>query len=304
MSLSLFYKLFEVIFPVFFIIGIGYWFGKKNQNFNTDTITTFASKIGVPSMLFYSLAASKSLNFDTFIKFGSFTFLFVGCFAVLGIILLKILKRNIFTELSPLILPNTGNLGLPICLFAYGENGFSIASSVAAVIMLLHFTLGIFIAKGKISLKPLLTSIPMHVIILSGLFLFFKIKPPQFIVNTTMILAYSTIFLVLTSLGISLSTLKITKKNMIQNFIISVFRLTSGPCIALIIIKYFKLTGYYAGVLFIQCSMPSAILNFLLAKMYSKKIYADNIASIIVMATAMSFVTIPIVVFIALKYFN
>jgi len=302
MSFSIFFKLFEVIFPVFFIIGIGYWFGKKNPKFNSDIITTFAGKIGVPALLFYSLAASTTLDFKTFFKFGSFTFLFVASFAIIGIIVLKILKRDVILELSPLILPNTGNLGLPICLFAYGEKGFSVASSIAAVIMLLHFTVGIFIASKKFSLKPLLNSVPMYVLFISGFMLFYEIKPPTFLVNTTMLLGYSTIFLILTSLGIALSTLK--TKNFNTNIIIAFTRLISGPIIAFLIIKYFGLKGYEAGVLLISASMPSAILNFLLAKMYSKKIHADNIASVIVTSTTLSFVTIPIVVFIALKYFN
>jgi len=302
MSFSIFFKLFEVIFPVFFIIGIGYWFGKKNPKFNSDIITTFAGKIGVPALLFYSLAASTTLDFKTFFKFGSFTFLFVASFAIIGIIVLKILKRDVILELSPLILPNTGNLGLPICLFAYGEKGFSVASSIAAVIMLLHFTVGIFIASKKFSLKPLLNSVPMYVLFISGFMLFYEIKPPTFLVNTTMLIGYSTIFLILTSLGIALSTLK--TKNFNTNIIIASTRLISGPIIAFLIIKYFGLKGYEAGVLLISASMPSAILNFLLAKMYSKKIHADNIASVIVTSTTLSFVTIPIVVFIALKYFN
>lgn len=302
MSFGIFFKLFEVIFPVFFIIGIGYWFGKKNPKFNSDIITAFAGKIGVPALLFYSLAASTTLDFETFFKFGSFTFLFVASFAIIGIIVLKILKRDVILELSPLILPNTGNLGLPICLFAYGEKGFSVASSIAAVIMLLHFTVGIFIASKKFSLKPLLNSVPMYVLFISGFMLFYEIKPPTFLVNTTMLLGYSTIFLILTSLGIALSTLK--TKNFNTNIIIASTRLISGPIIAFLIIKYFGLKGYEAGVLLISASMPSAILNFLLAKMYSKKIHADNIASVIVTSTTLSFVTIPIVVFIALKYFN
>jgi predicted permease len=302
MSFDIFFKLFEVIFPVFFIIGIGYWFGKKNPKFNSDIITAFAGKIGVPALLFYSLAASTTLDFKTFFKFGSFTFLFVASFAIIGIIVLKILKRDVILELSPLILPNTGNLGLPICLFAYGEKGFSVASSIAAVIMLLHFTVGIFIASKKFSLKPLLNSVPMYVLFISGFMLFYEIKPPTFLVNTTMLLGYSTIFLILTSLGIALSTLK--TKNFNTNIIIASTRLISGPIIAFLIIKYFGLKGYEAGVLLISASMPSAILNFLLAKMYSKKIHADNIASVIVTSTTLSFVTIPIVVFIALKYFN
>ena len=302
MSFGIFFKLFEVIFPVFFIIGIGYWFGKKNPKFNSDIITAFAGKIGVPALLFYSLAASTTLDFKTFFKFGSFTFLFVASFAIIGIIVLKILKRDVILELSPLILPNTGNLGLPICLFAYGEKGFSVASSIAAVIMLLHFTVGIFIASKKFSLKPLLNSVPMYVLFISGLMLYYEIKPPTFLVNTTMLIGYSGIFLILTSLGIALSTLK--TKNYNTNIIIACTRLISGPIIAFLIIKYFGLKGYEAGVLLISASMPSAILNFLLAKMYSKKIHADNIASVIVTSTTLSFVTIPMIVFIALKYFN
>ena len=302
MQFGIYYKLFEVIFPVFLVIGIGYWFGKKNPNFKSDIITDFAGKIGVPALLFYSLAASNTLNFSTFVKFGLLTFLFVICFSILGVIVLKLLKRDPVTELSPMILPNTGNLGLPICLFAYGDKGFSIASSIAAIIMLLHFTLGIFIASKKFSLKPLFKSIPMHVLLISGFMLYFNIKPPVFLINTTMLLGYSTIFLILASLGIALSNLK--TKNIKSNLIISIVRLISGPVIALLIIYNFDLKSYEAGVLFICASMPSAVLNFLLAKMYSKKIHSENIASVIVISTTLSFVTIPLVVFYALRYFN
>ena len=49
--------------------------------------------------------------------------------------------------------------------------------------------------------------------------------------------------------------------------------------------------------------MPSAVLNYLIASIYSPKEVVDNIASMIVVSTLMSFVTVPIVVFFALKYF-
>ena len=76
-----------------------------------------------------------------------------------------------------------------------------------------------------------------------------------------------------------------------------------GPIIGLLIIKYFNLTGFAAGVLLIQCSMPSAVLNYLVASIYSPKKIVDSVASTIVVSTIMSFITIPIVVFFALKYF-
>tara|TARA_Y100000739_G_C20339534_1_gene342690 strand:- start:302 stop:454 length:153 start_codon:yes stop_codon:yes gene_type:complete len=50
--------------------------------------------------------------------------------------------------------------------------------------------------------------------------------------------------------------------------------------------------------------MPSAILNYLVGSIYSPKKIVDNVASMIVVSTLMSFITVPLVVFFALKYFN
>jgi predicted permease len=84
----------------------------------------------------------------------------------------------------------------------------------------------------------------------------------------------------------------------------SIGRVIIGPIIGFCLIKFFNLTGFAAGVLLIQCSMPSAVLTYLVGSMYSPKKVVDSIASMIVVSTIISFVTIPIVVFFALKYFN
>jgi predicted permease len=301
MQIDIFSKLFEVITPVFFIIGIGYLFGKKNPNFDSNIITSFAGTVGVPSLLFYSLTLTD-LNFNIFLKFAGITLFCIGLFALMGVTLLTILNRNILKELPPIILPNMGNMGMAFCLFAYGRKGFSIASAIASMVMILHFTVNIFLAKGKFSLAPLLKSIPLYVICIAGIFLYFKIPVPKFISNTTMLLGYTTIVLVLSSLGIALSSLKTISVK--KTLIISLARLIGGPAIAFGVIKFFGLTGYQAGVLFIQCSMPAAVLTYLLAKMYSPETQADNIASVIAVSTFVSVITIPIIVFIALTYFG
>ena len=77
-----------------------------------------------------------------------------------------------------------------------------------------------------------------------------------------------------------------------------------GPLIGISLIVFFDLNGFAAGVLLIQCSMPSAVLNYLVASIYSPKKIVDSVASTIVVSTLMSFITVPIVVFIALKYFS
>ena len=62
--------------------------------------------------------------------------------------------------------------------------------------------------------------------------------------------------------------------------------------------------GFAAGVLLIQSCMPSAVLTYLVGSMYSEKKVVDSVASVIVASTVMSFITIPIVVFYSLKFFQ
>ena len=298
--MEIYIKIFEVIFPVFFVIGIGYYLGKKNPKFDTNFITNFAGNIGTPAMIFYTVTTT-GITLDIFISYFIYAIIMIGGFAVVGLILLFFLKKDLSMELPPLILPNTGNMGVPICLFAYGTQGLGVASAVASVIILFHFTLGVFLAKKKFSIDILIKSPPVYAIIISVIFLYFKINTPIFLENTTFLLTYATIFLVLMSLGIALTRFKFSLKNSI---IMSLCRVLLGPIIAYIIIHYFKLSGLAAGVLLIQSAMPSAILNYLVGSMYSPKKVVDSIASTIVISTLMSFISIPVVVFFALKYFN
>ncbi len=297
--MEIYIKIFEVIFPVFFVIGVGYYLGKKNPKFDTNFITVFAGNIGTPAMIFYTVTTT-GITLNIFIHYFVYALLMIGGFALIGLILLFLLRKDLSMELPPLILPNTGNMGIPICLFAYGTEGLGIASAVASVIILFHFTLGIFLAKKKFSLDVVVKSPPVYAIIISVIFLFFQIQTPLFLENTTFLLTYATIFLVLMSLGMALTKLKFSLKDSI---LLSLCRVILGPIIAFIIIYYFNLSGFAAGVLLIQSAMPSAILNYLVGSMYSPKKIVDSIASTIVVSTIISFFTIPIVVFFALKYF-
>ena len=160
--------------------------------------------------------------------------------------------------------------------------------------------MGILLAKKNFSIIILFKNTPIYAIIAALLFLYFDLKLPGFVENTTFLITYATIFLVLMSLGIALTKLKFSLKDSI---LLSLCRVILGPIIAFIIIYYFNLSGFAAGVLLIQSAMPSAILNYLVGSMYSPKKIVDSIASTIVVSTIISFFTIPIVVFFALKYF-
>jgi predicted permease len=300
--MEIYIKLFEVLFPVFFVVAVGYYIGKKDPKINTKFITNFAANVGTPALILYALNI-KNISFDIFSNYFWYYLLAITGFFLVGIVFLFILKtKDIIRELPPFVLPNTGNMGLPICLFAYGSEGLGVAAAISSLIILFHFTLGVFLADRKFNFEVILKSPPFYTIIISVLLLYYEIELPVFIENTSFLLMYATIFLILMSLGIALTRLKIF--SFFKALISSIGRLILGPIIGLSIIYYYELDGFAAGVLLIQCSMPSAILNYLVGSIYSPKKIVDNVASMIVVSTLLSFITIPIVVFFALKYFT
>ena len=171
--MEIYLKLFEVLFPVFFIIGIGYYLGKKDPKLNTKFITDFAGNIGTPAMIFYTIT-STGITLNIFFEYFTYAIVIVSAFAVVGALVLFFLKKDYVSELPPLILPNTGNMGIPICLFAYGVEGLGIASAIASVIILFHFTLGVFLAKKKFSFKIVIKNAPTYGILISILFLYYN----------------------------------------------------------------------------------------------------------------------------------
>ena len=300
--MEIYIKLFEVLFPVFFVVGVGYYIGKKDPKIDTKFITNLAANFGTPALILYALNI-KNISFDIFFNYFWYFLLAIIGFFIVGLIILYILKtKDIIRELPPFILPNTGNMGLPICLFAYGSEGLGVAAAISSLIILFHFTLGVFLADRKFNFEVILKSPPFYTIIISVLLLYYEIELPIFIENTSFLLMYATIFLILMSLGIALTRLKIF--SFFKALVSSIGRLILGPIIALSIIYYYDLDGFAAGVLLIQCSMPSAVLNYLVGSMYSPKKIVDDIASMIVVSTLLSFITVPVVVFFALKYFS
>jgi len=299
--MDIYIKLFEVLFPVFFIVGIGYFLGKKNPNLDTSFITDYSANFGTPALVIFALTSS-GVTFAVFAEYFIYSIIAIICFAITGIIFLILQKKDYLRELPPFILPNTGNMGIPICLFAYGTMGMGVAAAISSIVVLLHFTLNIFLASKKFDLNIIIKSPSFYAILITILLLYYEIETPTFVLNTVMLLAYAMIVMILMSLGVALTQLKIFSFK--DALISSIARVIIGPMIGFGLINVFNLSGFAAGVLLIQASMPSAILTYLIASMYSPKEIVDNISSMIVVSTLMSLITVPIIVFIALKYFS
>ena len=77
--MELYIKLIDVLFPVFFIIGVGYYLGKKDPNFDTTFITNFAGNIGTPAMIFYTITTT-GVTLDIFIEYFIYAVIIIAGF--------------------------------------------------------------------------------------------------------------------------------------------------------------------------------------------------------------------------------
>ena len=173
--MEIYIKLFEVLFPVFFIVGIGYILGKKSPNLDTSFITNYAANFGTPALVIFAVLSS-GVTFNIFAEYFIYSLIAIIAFAITGIVFLIPMKKDYIRELPPFILPNTGNMGIPICLFAYGSLGMGVAATISSVVVLLHFTLNVFLANKKFDIKIIIKSPSFYAILLAVFFYIFKLK--------------------------------------------------------------------------------------------------------------------------------
>ena len=91
--MELYIKLFEVLFPVFFIVGIGYFLGKKNPNFDTSFISTYSANFATPSIVIFSISAS-GVTFTMFSEYFLYALILLFSFLIVGLVFLILMKKD------------------------------------------------------------------------------------------------------------------------------------------------------------------------------------------------------------------
>jgi len=285
----MFTELFSVIAPVFICAGIGYVWKRQNRPFDADLIGALAVNIGTPCLAFYTLT-STNLDPDTFGRMSMATLVTLVAFVALYVPILKGAGLSQRAFLPALTFANVGNMGLPLSLLAFGENGLALAISYFAVNVVVMFSFGVAVAAGATSLKTLLRLPVIYAVGAAMVFLYAGIKPPDWIASTTRILGGLTIPLMLITLGVSLAGLGI--KSLPRSLGLSVLRLVSGFVIGWATAEAFGMEGAAKGVLILQCAMPVAVFNYLFALKYGNQ--PEEVAGAVVISTALSFLTLPL----------
>lgn len=281
--------LFNVIFPVLTCAGLGYYWVKSGRSFHMETVTGLVTNIGAPLLVFTTLV-NLNMALESFLKFGMISFFSLLCFVIIGFSVLKLAKLDYRDYLPSLIFPNCGNMGLPLCYFAFGEEGLTLALAVFTVYAVLQFTFGVWLASGSGSIKHLLKTPLIYSVAIALSVKISDFPLPSWVLDTTDLLGGITIPLMLMALGVSLASLSV--KHLKLATFISVVRLSMGFSVGFALAEIFQLEGVSRGVLILECTMPVAVFNYLFSLRYDRA--AGEVAGTILVSTLMSFLTLPL----------
>ncbi len=291
----MFQQLVPIIAPVVICAALGYAWARTGWPFEREFVTRIIMTVGAPCLILNGIAnlAFEPADFATILA-AAVTML--GICALIGGVALRLLGQPLRSFLPPVIFGNTGNLGLPLCLFAFGDEGLGLAVAVYLVYSVSQFVFGPLVQGREPAWRTLATT-PMIYAALGGVVLLATGTPlPKALANTVNLLAGVAIPLMLLALGHSLASFRITRPG--KSIAIATMRLALGFAVGVGVAELWGLEGTMRGVIIIESSMPLAVFNFLLAARYDR--HPEDIAGAILISTLISFATMPLLILFAL----
>lgn len=295
MFAELFVTVAPIVAPVFVVAAIGFGWARAGMPFDTGFTTTLVSNLSFPCLIIATLARLE-VDPDAFSQMawaGALVVLVTGGVAA---VLLKAVGQSQPVYWPSLVFGNVGNMGLPVCLFAFGEEGLALGIIFFTVFLGIQFTLGISVAAGHLSVRTLLRTPLVWACLLGITLQLAGIGLPRWVGNTIGLIGDLAIPLMLLTLGVSLAKLRVTSLR--RSVLMSVGRLGMGLAVGLAIAEILGLEGAARGVLILESTMPVAVLNYLFAARYDRS--PEEIAGLVLVSTTISFVTLPALLLLVL----
>lgn len=215
----------------------------------------------------------------------------LGCL-IISYFIVKALNLPIKVYLPTVLFANTGNMGLPLVFFAFGDAGFNIGILFMVSTTVIHYTLGIMILNYderplEVFRLPLIYSA-----VLGVLFSVSGWNMPVVIERAVQLLGEASIPTMIFALGYKLSEVSISKVK--ESFLFGGLRIGLGFLLALAVVEVLNLDSFAANVVILQSAMPPAVFNFVLAEKYKQD--SQTVASIIMAGTLLSVITTPVII--------
>lgn len=287
--MNLFLTVFEVVTPVFLLAAVGFAWVKMGFEYRVEFVTRLAMMLAVPCLIFTSLmhtqidpAALGTLSLAALLAYGGVT---VASYA-----LVRFSGLTQRTYLAPVIFGNTGNLGLPLALFAFGDTGLGYAVVVFAITAVLSFTFGVWLVSGGGSPIKALKEPIVAATLLGSLFMWQGWETPKPLTNALELIGQMAIPIMLITLGVAVARLHPGRIG--RAVWLSLAKAVICVAVAWGIGRWLALPPVAFAVLVMQVSTPVAVTSYMLAEKYGAD--SDAVAGLVVISTLFSVVTIPL----------
>ena len=276
--------------PIFILAAVGYGWVKLGFEYRVEFVTRLAMTLSVPCLIFVALMTADidpqalgSLSLASFTAYGLVSIVFLG--------IIKLRKLDTSTYLAPLVFGNTGNLGLPLAMFAFGEEGLSYAVVVFAVMAILSFTIGVWVVAGGGSPIRVIKEPVVAATFLGALFLWQGWQTPIFLTNALKLIGQMAIPIMLITLGVAIARLE--TNNMGRAVWLSAIKVVVSAGAAWTAARWFGLAPIPSAVLIVQLATPVAVTSYLLAKKYGHE--AQPVAGLVVASTLLCVISLPLI---------
>jgi len=279
----------NILAPGMFLAIIGLLWAKKGPAFPLDFVSTLVLNVSMPALLFHTLATSV-------VPIAALWYMALAAlvihiiFTVIAVLVLKMANKD-WRLCITYVVGNTGNLGLPVCFFAFGEEGLAYAMTFFSVQCILLFSLGDAILAGSASIVRILRSPIIHAIWIGVLVRYLGWQPPEILMQSTQLLGQIVIPLMLITLGVSLASMRATTLHM--TVLWSLLRTGLAVIVGFGVAELMGLQGVARGVLIIETVVPVAVFNYLLAVKHGRD--ASEVSGLILVTHIGAIFYLPLV---------
>ena len=293
------------ILPIILLGGAGFALAKI-LHIESRSLGRVVFYIFSPVLIFDILIKNK-LNLKEAAGVVGFTIAIILAMGVLTYVLgslLKIERPALIAILITSMFANTGNYGLPLVSFAFGDAALPYASIYFITTTTLFYTLGVLIASlGHMNIKeaalglfkiPTLYSVAIAVVINA-----WSITIPAPVFRAVELAAGGTIPLMLILLGVELSRVELSSNLRALQLSVAL-RLLVAPLGAFLLAALFGLKGPIRQGAITQASMPGMVSATVLATEY--QLDSKLVTAVIFISTILSPLTLtPLLVILGAK---
>lgn len=279
----------SIVAPVFICAALGYLWARRGLPFDNAVITTLVYNVGGPCLILATFAKVE-LSAGALAEIAGASLAAYLGFAAVGFAALRAARLRMTSYLPAVIFPLTGSMGLPVCLFAFGEEGLAFALVFFAFGAIGTFTVGATIAAGSVSFGRIARSPVFYAVFLAVGLEIAHIDLPRWAFNTADLLGGIVIPSQLVALGLALARLRVTSLG--RSAALAMLRLGVGALVGWAVAEAFALGPVASAVVILQSAMPVAVSSYLFAQMYNRE--PEEVAGMVLVSTLLSFVTLPL----------